>query len=103
MVYARNTPPKNRISVARNIHMPRRSAPRCCSMSSKWCLRAPAPTLADIGLLPRLGQVQRVLVRPAHHPRRVVEVVGDGRALGRGPLQPGRPPRVAGGPLAREE
>src|SRR6476659_4966235 len=34
-----NRPPKNMISVTRNVHMPSVDASICCAMLSKWCCR----------------------------------------------------------------
>src|SRR4051794_27584605 len=111
-------PPKNSTSVARNIHIPSRSAACCWCRLSKWCLSTDGWVLADnFGLLAlgagfagrtemRVGHVggtgagwlgqpvtrlidsDGVLVGAADYHRRHVEVVNARRA-GRVPLQPG--------------
>src|SRR5262249_15808918 len=121
----------NSTSVARNIHIPSRSAACCWPRLSKWCLSTDGWVLADnFGLLlrgsgfagradagvrragggaRRLGQPvaglahpERLLVGPADNHWGDVEVV-DARRAGRVPLQPGGAPWVGGGLLPVEQ
>src|SRR5437773_6740866 len=91
MVYERNSPPKNMISVTRNTHMPSVAASRCCSAESKWWACAAMALDGTMGL-PRPG----VLVGAVGHDRRLLEVLGGGRRGG-STLQAAHAPRVRRG------
>src|SRR5690242_16069203 len=84
-----NIPPKNRTSVARNVHIPSVDASRCWGMSSN-CSASADCALAMNQLLLRL---RGVLVGRFVHNWNLREIMLRGRR-GRLPLQAGRLPRI---------
>src|SRR5580692_11750924 len=90
-------PPKNMISVARNNHMPRVAASRCCSASAKWCSSSGPCCSTVVGLslnghLRRSGDLFVVVSFPRHFWRFLK--VESGRRRSSLPFQTGRAPRV---------
>src|SRR5919109_155025 len=83
--------PKNRISVAKNTHIPRLAASCCCVRASNWSASAPRLS-ATLDVL--LGDA--VGVRLLRHHRRLLEIMR-GRRRRSLPLQAFRPPRVGTG------
>src|SRR5579864_3202594 len=82
-------PPKNRISVARKIHMPSVEASFCWATSSNWC-RSARLWLANRHLLKR-----GIIIRFMRHYRSDSEILGWRRRT-RLPLKARRVPRVIG-------
>src|ERR1700733_10513215 len=78
MMYDVNMPPKNRISVTRNVHMPRRPASRCCSMSSNW--RATAWGWVPCASSDAAGSLA-VVVGVFGYDRNLLKIFGQGRRL----------------------
>src|SRR5208282_4657042 len=93
-------PPKNMISVARNSHMPRVAASRCCSASTKWCNSSGPCCSTAIGLslnghLRGGGDLFVVVSFPGYFGG-FVKIKSGWRRRGL-PLQAGRAPRVVVG------
>src|ERR1700674_6013828 len=93
-------PPKNMISVARNSHMPREAASRCCSVSTKWCSTCVPCSYDVIGLSLTLhlrgsGDLFVVVSFPSHF-WRFIKIESGRRRRGL-PFQTGRAPRVVFG------
>src|SRR5580692_8337225 len=93
-------PPKNITSVARNSHMPREAASRCCSASAKWCSSSGPCCSTATGLslnihLRGSGNLF-VVVRFPRHFRLFVEIEG-GRRRRSFPFQAGCAPWVIRG------
>src|SRR5215831_11291329 len=99
MLYARNMPPKNMISVMRKIHIPSVEQSLCCSTVSN-CTRSSSVSgwawSANFDLLSIDGGVVVGLVR---HDRRLFEVMYRRRRGGL-PFQPGRAPGICARHLA---
>src|SRR5579864_5152372 len=90
-------PPKNMISVARNSHMPREAASRCCSASTKWCSSSgrccsTATGLSLNGHLRRSRNLFVVVSFPSYF-RRFIEIESGWRRRSF-PFQARRSPRV---------
>src|ERR1051325_2102890 len=99
-LYERKSPPNSMTSVARNTHIPRLDASRCCSRSSNWCATMLGRTRwASAIALPRRLWPAHVIVRVVRGDGRRREVVLGRRRRCR-PLERGAPPRVGAGALA---
>src|SRR5580700_10326858 len=95
-------PPKNMTSVARNSHIPREAASRCCSASTKWCSSSgpccsTATGLSLNGHLRGSGDLFVVVSFPRHF-WCFLKIEGGRRRSGL-PFQASRTPRVIRGNL----
>src|ERR1700674_165263 len=84
-MYAVNMPPKNMISVTRNIHIPSVEASFCCSAVSNWWSSAL--------VLDTLGSFPGIIIGGLVHHGLYREIIG-GRRRGRFPFQSLGSPRI---------
>src|SRR5438105_2932506 len=88
-----NSPPKNRTSVARKVHIPNVEVSRCCSRSSNCSANA----IWLSGIL-RLLFIREIAVRAADHHGSFVEIMFRRRRRGL-PFEAGGVPGICRGPL----